>query len=58
MKEYKCIKSCYPFVEGDICKGREIIFHVCGTVIESYEMNTNDGYRTIVVPTEYFEEIK
>ena len=58
MKEYRCIRTCLPFVQGDIYKGRLIVFHVCATIFESYEMYPHDGEPPIFMPCEKFEEIK
>ena len=58
MKEYKCIRTCLPFVQGDVYKGRLIVFHVCGTIFESYEMYPHGGEPPIFMPCEKFEEIK
>ena len=55
MKEYKCIRTCLPFVQGDIYQGRLIVFHVCGTIFESYEMYPHDGEPPIIMSCEKFE---
>ena len=52
MKEYKCIRTCLPFVQGNIYQGRLIVFHVCGTIFESYEMYAHDGEPPIFMPCE------
>ena len=56
MKEYKCIRTCLPFVQGDIYQGRLIVFHVCGTIFKSYEIYLREP--PIIISCEKFEEIK
>ncbi|MDB8552172.1 hypothetical protein [Turicibacter sanguinis] len=58
MKKYECIRSCLPFVQGDVYQGREIVFDVFGTKVECYEMYPHDREHYIIVPCDRFKEIK
>lgn len=57
MNEFECIKTCLPFIEGYVYRGRFAVINVFGDKIDICEIYPHDSENFIIMPRSYFNQL-